>query len=612
MQLDTDRTFGQLYKPGDIRRILYQLYQLLGTRKDALRWARDLRFLAPAPESTIYTEDIVDDIDASEPLVGEDCSCNNSSQTIFQALTHDAVRGLLQVTKQSQLPDCNHYAAISWVWEASVPPRAAVNACERYTILDGDRECWIPHHIVSRAINFAAHYQLSYIWFDKECIDQTHPKEKELGIQAMDVVYQRSLYPVALLQVHIATQRQLDLLCQMIEGTELPADDLPDLLSLLQLIDNDRYFTRTWCLQESVAGGIEMAILIPHAPDLDKPEVLGTIPGEVETSIIELTQAVGYAHSCVLLCDEPLSTSFITHFNDTVDHILSFLPTETAKPDTGYDDPEWRQTCNASQALIFLNQRQNHRVADRIAILGNMCNYGSRLDTNAIEAAGYGFSICAFALAIFNGDFSLLQPYNPVVHQGDVLDFSWGPRTGFRINRLLPAMDVLPVRTGLVEYTGDGLRVKGWLWRVEDVDINVNSNSAPSSDDDPALLIWNFLKHLLLEQDEPALAQTIYASTRVETFGPLGFKANATPTPTNITSILSPDGDLIYTHPKYINSEADFRNIFQPTGPPPNDKSGTNKRAREGYWKRNEWLWGAARTGTRCVWEARARTRTGR
>ena len=183
-----------------MRRILQELYPLLRTRDDAQSWARNLRFLAPTLPASRVVEG---------PEGPDDCSCNDLPLTTFQALLERS-DGVLQVTKPSQLPDCNHYAAISWVWQGGVPPKAAINACERYTV--DNRGCWIPHHILSRAINFAAHYELSYIWFDKECIDQIHPEDKELGINAMDIVYQRSLYPVALLQIYITTQEQLDLL----------------------------------------------------------------------------------------------------------------------------------------------------------------------------------------------------------------------------------------------------------------------------------------------------------------------------------------------------------------------------------------------------------------
>src|SRR2546423_5680856 len=61
-------------------------------------------------------------------------------------------------------------------------------------------------------MKFAALPGYSLIWIDKECIMQDDPQDKELGIQSMDLVYERAPLCVALLDYTIETQEQLNLL----------------------------------------------------------------------------------------------------------------------------------------------------------------------------------------------------------------------------------------------------------------------------------------------------------------------------------------------------------------------------------------------------------------
>ena len=82
----------------------------------------------------------------------------------------------------------------------------------------------------------------------------------------------------------------------------------------------------------------------------------------------------------------------------------------------GNDKP--RRTCNASVALSFLKHRDKDRVADRLAILANLCDYSLRLNTVELERSQNRLSVCVFALTIANGDFSLLSPESYHIPRG--------------------------------------------------------------------------------------------------------------------------------------------------------------------------------------------------
>jgi hypothetical protein len=61
-----------------------------------------------------------------------------------------------------------------------------------------------------------------------------------------------------------------------------------------------------------------------------------------------------------------------------------------------------------SKALHHLRERKNFRIADRIAILGNVCNYEIRIDTNAAEEKAFSLSTCVLAMVDMNADVSLM------------------------------------------------------------------------------------------------------------------------------------------------------------------------------------------------------------
>lgn len=69
-----------------------------------------------------------------------------------------------------------------------------------------------------------------------------------------------------------------------------------------------------------------------------------------------------------------------------------------------------RRNCNAAVALTYLRLRGLQRVADKLAILANICDYHVRLDTTQIEKGQTSLATCVLALSLVNNDFSLLVP----------------------------------------------------------------------------------------------------------------------------------------------------------------------------------------------------------
>lgn len=69
-----------------------------------------------------------------------------------------------------------------------------------------------------------------------------------------------------------------------------------------------------------------------------------------------------------------------------------------------------RKMCDAATALTFLKTRHCQEVADRVAIVANLCNYDVRLNTDMIAKYCPSLRIALWALSIMNNDLSLLVP----------------------------------------------------------------------------------------------------------------------------------------------------------------------------------------------------------
>ena len=69
-----------------------------------------------------------------------------------------------------------------------------------------------------------------------------------------------------------------------------------------------------------------------------------------------------------------------------------------------------KRNCNAAVALTYLRLRDLDKIADKLAIVANMCGYPLRLDTTKLGETQESLGVCMLALSISNGDFSLITP----------------------------------------------------------------------------------------------------------------------------------------------------------------------------------------------------------
>ncbi len=122
----------------------------------------------------------------------------------------------------------------------------------------------------------------------------------------MDLVYQRSEHPVALLGRPLWTRAELQLLARILSGDlvdntkfRLSAAtniyEATEALLLLYEITRDKWWGRAWTFQENYRGGTRMRLLIRHNPMLENQKfqhpMFGKIPGELCVGIRQLLKA---------------------------------------------------------------------------------------------------------------------------------------------------------------------------------------------------------------------------------------------------------------------------------------------------------------------------------
>ena len=394
-------------------------------------WARNLRFvsvpgtldqasstaLAKEKDAGPTEEDADTDSDVSNISRPSMISIQSRSECCCRQKPYFPIEGLseLQITTKDppEIADCIHYVAISYCWKSQEEenPKYSVQGVK------GQRPNRAPSVILARAVAFAAHHNLGLVWIDQECIDQEDREDQEQGIQSMDLVYQQASYAVALLTVRITSQAHVDALSKIVQGEELTPSELLDAVEALEIIAADRWLERAWCFQEAAAAGESLRLLIPCDLGFTGDEDFYSIPGEIEMTVYEIHAGASWVTVCADEIDPALemAAGMASDLKVRAERVFNtFMGMCPIAYQTEPRNPEFRFGCNASEALQLLGDRQNGRFEDRLAILANVCNYATRLNTHKLRESEksmgreHSFSLCFLVLALLNGDMSLV------------------------------------------------------------------------------------------------------------------------------------------------------------------------------------------------------------
>lgn len=409
------------------------------------------------------------------------------------------------------------YLALSYTWE---PSEYEDPESGRYSVEDWAGNYLIPSKVrdcvLDRVLSYMRYVKVQVLWIDAHCIRQDtcrvaactrHPSciEQSDAIQAMDLVYQLSEYPVALLGRPLRVESELQLLARILSGKfvdksinrlsmAIAFDEAREALWLLREITRDAWWTRAWTFQENYRGGQEMQLLIAHDSSLEQQklrlEMFGKISGEL------CIQSVSFSKQATRLClalrrvENKLSPNEVCWIDGVLraaGRYALVLPESSAMTPTVVADIEARGLT---------------KPWDRLAILANCCQYSVRLDGEALRQQNHSLSLSILAMSLLNGEI--------LNNDDDGLNLMTSITTSKFLQRYLFAEFSAPTdgthrltfnkgcRLTSAKLTAEGISTNGHLWKLgRVVDTSMFPRKLPRIDEPNGRLKLDQRKRLL-------------------------------------------------------------------------------------------------------------------
>jgi hypothetical protein len=305
------------------------------------------------------------------------------------------------------------YITVSYCWQheqsiEGLPPTPSYRLPDRSKNEGASRPIKCPSLVFHRAMIYARYQSCPRIWIDQECIDQDNSVDIEKHLQIMHRVYNKSRWTVAVLS------RTL----QHVEARNMKADfpSLPDQLRfeteqslsmlkthvrILQEIAKDRWFTRTWIVQERYCAQ-KLYLLVPLEPTSVARE-------GAHTSMLGFNFCLDLFHvQPRALLRKSESSKKILDMRTNMSEAFGFeemqqLAARYASEKSIYR-PGYQGGDRSNSQRLFRETEicDNLLVADRVSILGTICGLPLRLLSNRLDDKNYSYSTCVLALFLAN------------------------------------------------------------------------------------------------------------------------------------------------------------------------------------------------------------------
>jgi hypothetical protein len=221
----------------------------------------------------------------------------------------------------------------------------------------------------------------------------------------MDLVYQLSKHPVALLGWPLKTGSELHLLERILSGDLISSDGervttptavrlARKALSLLGAITQDSWWRRAWTFQENYRGGTRMQLLIRHDQSLERQKrryrLFGEIPGEL--CISSVTFSAQATRLCLALRRVQGLSLLETQ---QIDAVLRAAGRYTLMLNSS--------SSMTPMVIADIESRGLLNPWDRLAIAANCCQYPVRLDIGNLSRQSHSPSLAMLAMCL-NGE----------------------------------------------------------------------------------------------------------------------------------------------------------------------------------------------------------------
>jgi hypothetical protein len=316
--------------------------------------------------------------------------------------------------------DQQQYVALSYTWDPSKDESKEPGQYQVENWDDNDfqrssvRKC-----VLDRVLRYMFHENVNLLWIDAHCIPQDtcgidgcdHPDcaQKRDAIQAMDLVYQLSEHPVALLGRQLSSLDELKLLTRILSGRLIQdngtnfrisrntsVSEVKKALSLLCKITQDKWWTRAWTFQENYRSGTRMTLLIRHDPSLEQEKLRGRkLFGEIPNELCVLS--VQFSSEATRLC---LALQDMAGSQALDMQQISGVLQAAGKYDLMLDG----SSCMTPTIVADIEARGLSEPWDRLALVANCCRYSIRLDGEALRQQRRSLSLSVLAMCLLNGE----------------------------------------------------------------------------------------------------------------------------------------------------------------------------------------------------------------
>ncbi|KAI1490254.1 heterokaryon incompatibility protein-domain-containing protein [Biscogniauxia mediterranea] len=406
------------------------------------------------------------------------------SALIEQEKSLDFIRNLeclyFNSPESTDLSRCNidaseqsRYVALSYTWQPSPLETDISNGAYRVRQRGSNvfEESPVRDSVLFRVKKYMAYRGVQYLWIDQHCIEQEEGNAKQIGMHAMDRVYSRSDFPVALLATTINSWEERKLLVDILTG-QLVGDDGDGLrlsprttknqasraLKLLKEIVSDTWFERAWTFQENYRAGTRMVLLIKCPLSNTPTDVFESLDGEL------CVPSAGFHEQATKLClaygsSEPRSR-----------YILQRVGKYTVLLQRRGPRGENEAPKSMSPRIIAdLAARKLTTSWERLTIAANCCQYSVRLNCAQLRANGHSLSVSMLALCLLNGeilanhrtaDFNIAN-----AKSSTVVKFLETQLLNLRPPYLLNGLTFNKgCRFNEVQLTEEGVQTKGHIW----------------------------------------------------------------------------------------------------------------------------------------------------
>jgi hypothetical protein len=259
--------------------------------------------------------------------------------------------------------------------------------------------------VLSRVLKYAGNVGVDYFWIDKECIVQNNKTKLKNAMAAMHLVYGRSSFPVALLELTLSKAEVGLLHLLMVEPKPEP-DRLVNsgvqqrMIAMLKHIREDPWWGRTWTFQEEYMAGQRMRLLMRHGPGVKKSGMteLGKIEGEACISATNFRK-----QATIFLLNVRKSKETCEELKIRCSPLLKTF----AKYNVLYQERDLAESRAMSTSIFAATEERNldeNWGYDYLPITANVCDYDRRLSSDQLAKSSHSIGLCALTMWLMNGE----------------------------------------------------------------------------------------------------------------------------------------------------------------------------------------------------------------